>query len=44
VNNCVLMRAPMAPMDLWNWCAPTADVPEGRMQVKSWGQIKDMYR
>ncbi len=44
VNHCVTNRSPMETLDLWNWCVPTAGVAEEAMQVKSWGQIKALYR
>lgn len=43
VNNCVMARGPMQFVDLWNWCGPTATVPEGARRT-SWGQIKSLYR
>lgn len=45
VNNCVMARGPMEFVDLWNWCGPTATVPEvpDGTERKSWGQIKSLY-
>jgi len=47
VNGCMPTReGPMIVLDLWDWCEPVADVPEGQqlIQSKSWGVIKNMYR
>jgi hypothetical protein len=45
VNNCVMLRGPMEFVNLWDWCGPVSDVPEGpRTEPTSWGRLKGIYR
>jgi len=43
VDGCVPGNGPMEFTDLWDWCEPVTDTPDGRALETTWGRIKSLY-